>query len=81
MEYCNRGDLSNFIKKRRRIPEEICRKFMQQLSLAIKYLRTQEVCHMDLKPQNILLTFDIELILKLAGLKLNNILVLFLIQR
>ncbi|KAJ8883853.1 hypothetical protein PR048_015708 [Dryococelus australis] len=56
MEYCNGGDLSCFIRKRRRLPEATCRKFLQQLALALKFMRSHNVCHMDLKPQNLLLT-------------------------
>ncbi|XP_008552813.1 serine/threonine-protein kinase ULK3 [Microplitis demolitor] len=55
MEYCNAGDLSTFIKRKNKLPENVCRKFLQQLALALKYLRSNNVCHMDLKPQNLLL--------------------------
>ncbi|XP_049938547.1 serine/threonine-protein kinase ULK3 [Schistocerca serialis cubense] len=66
MEYCNGGDLSCFIRKRRKLPETVCRKFLQQLAVALKFLRSHNVCHMDLKPQNLLLTSTPKLILKLA---------------
>lgn len=55
MEWCGGGDLSGFIKKRRCLPEPVCRRFLQQLSAALKYLRSHNVCHMDLKPSNLLL--------------------------
>ncbi|XP_014209923.1 serine/threonine-protein kinase ULK3 [Copidosoma floridanum] len=55
MEYCNAGDLSSFIKQKSKLAENVCRKFLQQLSLALRYLRNHNVCHMDLKPQNLLL--------------------------
>jgi serine/threonine-protein kinase ULK/ATG1 len=67
MEYCEHGDLSCFIRKRRKLPETICKKFLQQLALALKFLRSHNVCHMDLKPQNLLLTCKPNLTLKLAG--------------
>jgi serine/threonine protein kinase len=67
MEYCEHGDLSRFIRKRRKLPETVCKKFLQQLALALKFLRSQNVCHMDLKPQNLLLTSKPNLTLKLAG--------------
>jgi len=66
MEYCEHGDLSCFIRKRRKLPEVICKKFLQQLALALKFLRSHNVCHMDLKPQNLLLTSKPSLMLKLA---------------
>ncbi|XP_076671057.1 unc-51 like kinase 3 homolog Aduk isoform X2 [Andrena cerasifolii] len=55
MEYCDGGDLSSFIRERHKLPEQICRRFSQQLALALKYLRNNNVSHMDLKPQNLLL--------------------------
>lgn len=67
MEYCDGGDLSSFIKKRHKLPEQICRKFLQQLALALRYLRNNNVSHMDLKPQNLLLMRKPQLTLKVGG--------------
>lgn len=67
MEYCDGGDLSNFIKKRHKLQENVCRKFLQQLALALRYLRGHNVCHMDLKPQNLLLIKKPILTLKVGG--------------
>lgn len=67
MEYCNGGDLSHFIKRKHKLAENVCRQFLQQLALALKYLRNHNVCHMDLKPQNLLLTRTKEITLKVAG--------------
>lgn len=39
---------------------------MQQLALALRFLHTHEVCHMDLKPQNLLLVSKPSLKLKVA---------------
>ncbi|XP_031828727.1 unc-51 like kinase 3 homolog Aduk isoform X2 [Nomia melanderi] len=66
MEYCDAGDLSSFIRRRHKLPERICRGFLQQLALALKYLRTHNVSHMDLKPQNLLLTRKPQLVLKVG---------------
>nr|CAD7409667.1 unnamed protein product [Timema cristinae] len=66
MEYCNGGDLSCFIRKRNKLPEAVCRKFLQQLAMALKFLRSHNVCHMDLKPQNLLLMTTPALVLKLG---------------
>lgn len=66
MEYCDGGDLSNFIKQRHSLPENICRKFLQQLAQALRFLRSHNVCHMDLKPQNLLLTKKPKLRLKVG---------------
>ena len=56
MEYCGGGDLSRFIRAKKKLPENTCHIFLQQLASALKYLRQNNVAHMDLKPQNILLT-------------------------
>ncbi|XP_050536870.1 serine/threonine-protein kinase ULK3 isoform X2 [Daktulosphaira vitifoliae] len=55
LEHCDGGDLSSFIKRRTKLPEKVCKKFMQQLALALQYLRSHNVSHLDLKPQNLLL--------------------------
>ncbi|MCL4143485.1 UNVERIFIED_CONTAM: hypothetical protein GTU68_031183, partial [Idotea baltica] len=55
MEYCNGGNLSNYIHKRQRLSENICQRFLQQVVLALLYLREKNISHFDLKPQNIFL--------------------------
>ncbi|KAL8595819.1 hypothetical protein ACOMHN_012237 [Nucella lapillus] len=66
MEFCGGGDLSHFVKSKRALPERIVRKFLQQIGLALQYLRCNNVAHMDLKPQNILLTSASNPIIKIA---------------
>ncbi|GAB6019905.1 Serine/threonine-protein kinase ulk3 [Chamberlinius hualienensis] len=66
MEYCGGGDLSSFIKSRRNLPERVVRKFLQQLASALKYLRSANISHMDLKPQNILLSSPTNSVIKMA---------------
>eukprot|EP00833_Pecoramyces_ruminatium_P005415 jgi/Orpsp1_1/1179447/evm.model.c7180000069396.1 len=71
MEYCAYGDLSSYMKKhfskRNNNPligpwkgfnEYIVLEFLFQLTSALKYMNEKGVVHRDLKPQNILLTFD-----------------------
>jgi len=36
LEYCGQGDLSRYIRAHKVLPESICRKFLQQLSSALK---------------------------------------------
>lgn len=55
MELCE-VSLSTFIKKKQRLAESTCRIFVRQLADAMKYLRSNNVSHFDLKPQNLLLT-------------------------
>ncbi|XP_019063434.1 serine/threonine-protein kinase ULK3 isoform X3 [Fukomys damarensis] len=56
MEYCAGGDLSRFIHTRRILPERVARVFMQQLASALQFLHERNISHLDLKPQNILLS-------------------------
>ena len=66
MELCSSGNLSNYIKQHRSLPETTCRYFLRQLSSALKYMRSKNVSHFDLKPQNLLITRTPQLTLKVA---------------
>ncbi|XP_053128761.1 serine/threonine-protein kinase ULK3 isoform X3 [Hemicordylus capensis] len=66
MEYCAGGDLSRFIHARRILPERVARIFLQQLACALKFLHDRNISHLDLKPQNILLSSLDKPYLKLA---------------
>ncbi|NXH38196.1 ULK3 kinase, partial [Dicaeum eximium] len=67
MEFCAGGDLSRFIRTRRMLPEKVARIFLQQLACALKFLHDRNISHLDLKPQNILLSAPENPQLKLAG--------------
>ncbi|CAL1261944.1 unnamed protein product [Larinioides sclopetarius] len=66
LEYCSGGDLSHFIRSRKRLPESVAHRFLQQLAKALQVLRTHGIAHMDLKPQNILLSNRTNPVLKLG---------------
>ncbi|KAH7672810.1 Non-specific serine/threonine protein kinase protein [Dioscorea alata] len=67
LEYCRGGDLSMYIHRRGRVPEDVARHFMQQLASGLMVLRENNLIHRDLKPQNLLLsTNDENSILKIA---------------
>ncbi|XP_074458108.1 serine/threonine-protein kinase ULK3 isoform X3 [Larus michahellis] len=66
MEFCAGGDLSRFIRMRRILPEKVARIFLQQLACALKFLHDHNISHLDLKPQNILLSDPENPQLKLA---------------
>ncbi|XP_048583475.1 serine/threonine-protein kinase ULK3 isoform X2 [Nematostella vectensis] len=66
MEYCGGGDLSRFIHSKRALPERMARKFLRQLACALQYMRSYDVAHMDLKPQNLLLSSRHNPVLKIA---------------
>ncbi|KAL9696229.1 hypothetical protein quinque_015514 [Culex quinquefasciatus] len=55
MEYCAGGSLHGYIRVKQKLNETTCRVFLRQLSLALRYMRENDVSHFDLKPQNLLL--------------------------
>ncbi|XP_027871530.1 serine/threonine-protein kinase ULK3 [Xiphophorus couchianus] len=63
LEWCSGGDLSRFIRSRRILPESVARRFLQQMACALQFLHERNISHLDLKPQNILLSGSV---LKLA---------------
>ncbi|KAL1922939.1 uncharacterized protein VTP21DRAFT_9315 [Calcarisporiella thermophila] len=72
MEFCALGDLSSYIRKHTRglnsaaakakdkrpmgLPEPVLRHFLRQLASALQFLRSMDIIHRDIKPQNLLLT-------------------------
>uniref|UniRef100_A0A3B4BFZ1 non-specific serine/threonine protein kinase n=1 Tax=Periophthalmus magnuspinnatus TaxID=409849 RepID=A0A3B4BFZ1_9GOBI len=55
MEYCNGGDLAEYLHSKGTLSEDTIRIFLQQIVQAMKVLQGQGILHRDLKPQNILL--------------------------
>lgn len=66
MEFCSGGDLSHFLHKKRALPETVVHRFLQQIALALQFLWSNNVAHMDLKPQNILLSSSVNPVLKIG---------------
>jgi len=54
MEYVTKGDLYFYLKKEQRFKEEVAKKIVAGLVLAIEYLHSQNIIYRDLKPENIL---------------------------
>lgn len=52
-DYHEGGDLYNFILKHKKIGEKICKIIIKQLLEAVNFLHQNNVCHRDIKPQNI----------------------------
>ncbi|KAF7219287.1 transcript variant X2 [Nothobranchius furzeri] len=65
MEYCNGGDLADYLQAKGTLGEDTLRVFLQQIAAAMRILHSKGVIHRDLKPQNILLSY--------AGRKKSNI--------
>ncbi|KAK5610391.1 Serine/threonine-protein kinase ulk1 [Crenichthys baileyi] len=55
MEYCNGGDLAEYLQTKGTLSEDTIRVFLQQIAKAMKVLQSKGILHRDLKPQNILL--------------------------
>uniref|UniRef100_A0A4W6FLW1 non-specific serine/threonine protein kinase n=1 Tax=Lates calcarifer TaxID=8187 RepID=A0A4W6FLW1_LATCA len=54
-EYCNGGDLAEYLHSKGTLSEDTIRVFLQQIAQAMKVLQSKGILHRDLKPQNILL--------------------------
>ena len=58
MDYCEGGELFNYIVKKRRLSEEESSFFYYQIINGLEYIHSLNICHRDLKPENLLLTKD-----------------------
>ncbi|CAG0886441.1 unnamed protein product [Cyprideis torosa] len=56
MEYCENGDVLEYIQREGRLRESQANFWSRQLFSAIHYLQKQYICHRDLKCENLLLT-------------------------
>jgi len=56
MEYCNGGDLADYLQARQTLSEDAIAIFFRQIAAAIRACHEHNVVHRDLKPQNILLS-------------------------
>lgn len=55
MEYCNGGDLADYLNAKGTLTEDTIRLFLRQLAEAMRAINSKGIVHRDLKPQNILL--------------------------
>nr|KAG5698390.1 hypothetical protein BaRGS_006585 [Batillaria attramentaria] len=55
MEYCNGGDLADYLTNQGTLSEDTLSSFLRQIAGAMKAMNAKGIVHRDLKPQNILL--------------------------
>ena len=70
MEYCNRGELFDYIVSHQRLYEDEASVFFYQLINGVDYIHKKGVAHRDLKPENLLL--DINKTLKIIDFGLSH---------
>ena len=70
MEYCQNGELFDYIVSHQRLHEKSAVRMYQQLIAGIEYIHKSGICHRDLKPENLLLDFDKTL--KIVDFGLSN---------
>ena len=70
MEYCEGGELFDYIVQKKRLSEDEAAYFYYQLINGIEYIHSKGVVHRDLKPENILL--DKNNVLKIIDFGLSN---------
>ena len=58
MEYCNKGELFDYIVSHKKLDENEASIFFYQLINGVDYIHKKGVAHRDLKPENLLLTSD-----------------------
>lgn len=57
-EYCEKGDLSNYMENSVCLPKTKIWKFVIEMTLALAYLHNSDIIHCDLKPQNLFISLD-----------------------
>ena len=58
MEYCNNGELFDYIVSKKRLKEPEACTFFQQIINGVYYLHKQGIIHRDLKPENLVFGGD-----------------------
>lgn len=56
MEVCGGGDLLTYVRRRRRLKEDVACHIFKQIVTGLQYCHSQSILHRDIKLDNILLT-------------------------
>ena len=70
MEYCNGGELFNYIVEKEKLEQDEASMFFYQLINALEYIHSLGIAHRDLKPENLLLVEN--KIIKIIDFGLSN---------
>ena len=70
MEYCEKGELFNYIVEKKRLTENESSFFYYQIIQGLEYIHSLGIVHRDLKPENLLLSK--EHLLKIIDFGLSN---------
>ena len=71
MEYCELGELFDYIVNRKRLSEDESAMYFHQLINGVEHIHANNVVHRDLKPENLLLTHN--KILKIIDFGLSSV--------
>ncbi|XP_066120470.1 serine/threonine-protein kinase ULK2 isoform X3 [Saccopteryx bilineata] len=71
MEYCNGGDLADYLQAKGTLSEDTIRVFLHQIAAAMRILHSKGIIHRDLKPQNILLSYTSRRKSSVSGIRIK----------
>lgn len=58
MEVCGAGDLLTYVRRRRKLKEDVAKHVFRQIVEGLRYCHAKNVLHRDIKLDNILLTSE-----------------------
>ncbi|OXB54494.1 hypothetical protein ASZ78_002877 [Callipepla squamata] len=71
VQYCNGGDLADYLQAKGTLSEDTIRVFLQQIAAAMRILHSKGIIHRDLKPQNILLSYTSRRKSSVSGIRIK----------